>query len=408
MAEPAHIIGQLDTLNIEQSTRVPDIDDKIYILEPGETPLTAFLTQIGKIADGGGKFKGQALQKEITFNPEFKEYEDQYGGVWAQINNGTGYATGDTAFVVDNPGGAIFTKGDVVKNTRTGEIYRVTSVNYGTNTITVTRAQGSVVATALLDNDWLTIIGTAAEEGSGTLPANHTQLVPVTNFTQIFRTTVEISKTLDASKTYPSMKPGEYRRYQRLKKAVEHAKLIERAFLFGDKKEVATGPDGEPLRYTGGLLEAIQAVGNVQDEAGSALTQTEFSNFLRDYAFTNGSSEKLFLCGNAILAYIEGFAQGKLQLTPDDKTYGVAVRKYQSPFGILNIVRHPMFEKQYAGLGAVIDINTIKHRPLNGRDTALTTNVQLPGDDKFKDEYLTEAGLQRVNFEKNALIKGVV
>lgn len=408
MAEPTHIIGQLDTLNVEQSTRVPDIDDKIYILEPGETPLTAFLTQIGKIADGGGKFKGSALQKEVTFNPEFKEYEDQYGGVWARINAVAGYTTGDTAFIVDTPGGSIFTKGDVVKNTRTGEIYRVTSVNYSSNTITVTRAQGSVVATALLDNDWLTIIGTASEEGAGTLPANHTQLVPVTNYTQIFKTYVEVTKTLDASKTYPSMKPGEYRRFQRMKKAVEHAKLVERAYLFGDKKEVATGPDGEPIRYTGGILEAITAVGNVQDEAGSSLTDTEFRVFLRDYAFKNGSSEKLFLCGNAILAYIESFATGKLQLTPDDKTYGVMVRKYQSPFGILNIVRHPMFEQEYSGLGVVLDITTIKHRPLNGRDTALTTSVQLPGDDKFKDEYLTEAGLQRVNFEKNAILKGVV
>lgn len=408
MAEPTHIIGQLDTLSVEQSTRVPDVDDKIFILEPGETPLTAFLTQIGKVGDGGGKFKGSALQKEVTFNPEFKEYEDQYGGVWARINNGAGYTTGDTAFVVDTPGASIFTKGDVVKNTRTGEIYRVTSVNYGTNTITVTRAQGSVVATALVDNDWLTIIGTASEEGAGKLDANHTQLVPVTNFTQIFKTYVKVTKTLDASKTYPSMKPGEYRRFQRVKKAVEHAKLIERAYLFGDKKEISAGPDGEPLRYTGGILEQIASVGNVQDEASSSLTDTEFRNFLRDYAFKYGSSEKLFLCGNAILAYIESFAMGKLQYTPDDRTFGVQVRKYQSPFGILNIVRHPMLEGEYSGTGIVLDVTTVKHRPLNGRDTALTTSVQNPGDDHFIDEYLTETGLQRVNFEKNALLKGVV
>ena len=74
----------------------------------------------------------------------------------------------------------------------------------------------------------------------------------------------------------------------------------------------------------------------------------------------------------------------------------------------MNIVRRPMFDQQSSGLGVVLDVTTVKHRPLNGRDTALTTSVQLPGDDKFKDEYLTEAGLQRVNFEKNAILKGVV
>ena len=94
MAEPTHIIGTRDTLAIEQSQRIPDVDDKIFLLEPGESPLTAFLTQIGKIGDGGGKFKGMALQKRVVYNPEFTEYEDQYSGVWAQINNGAGYASG--------------------------------------------------------------------------------------------------------------------------------------------------------------------------------------------------------------------------------------------------------------------------------------------------------------------------
>jgi len=405
MAEPTHIIGQRDTLVIEQSRRVPDVDDKIYILEPGETPLTAFLTQIGKIGDGGGKFRGQALRKRVVYNPEFTEYEDQYGGVWAQINNGAGYTTGDTTFAVDNPGASIFTKNDVVKNTRTGEHYRVTSVNYSGNTITVTRAQGSVATAALVDNDWLTIISSAYGEGSRSGDANTTKLVKVQNFTQIFRTKFGETRTVSASKLFPGEKMGD-KSYLRTKYGIEHAKKIERAYLFGDKKET-TDANGKPLRYTGGLVEAIEAVGNVQDEASSTLTQAEFTSFLKNYAFLNGSSEKLFLCGNAILAAIEGFAQSKLQLTPDDRTYGVQVRKYQSPFGILNLVRHPMFEQQYAGLGLVLDLETIKHCPLNGADTSLKTNIQENDADGWEDEYLTETGLQRVNFEKNALLKGV-
>ena len=66
MAEPTHIIGSRNTLTIEQSQRIPDVEDKIFLLEPGESPLTAFLTQIGKIADGGGKFNGMALQKRVV------------------------------------------------------------------------------------------------------------------------------------------------------------------------------------------------------------------------------------------------------------------------------------------------------------------------------------------------------
>ncbi len=405
MPEPTHIQGTRTTLNIEQSRRVPDVDDKIYILEPAQTPLTAFLTQIGKIGDGGGKFKGMALQKRIVYNPEFTEYEDAYTGVWAKINNAAGYSSSDTTLAVDTPGALIFTKYDIVKNMRTGEIYRVTSVNYSGNTITVTRAQGSVSAAAINDNDDLYILGNAFEEGSKSGDSNTTKLVKVTNYTQIFKTKFGVTKTQDASKLYPANAENDLK-YQRAKQAVEHARKIERAYWFGEKKE-ATGPDGKPLRNTGGILEGIVGAGNVQDESSSGLTDTEWRNFLRDYAFKHGSDEKYFFTGNIILAYLESFYAGKMVVTPNDKTFGVEVRTVISSFGKLNIVRHPMFDGSYAGMGFVIDLSTLKHCPLNGRDTELKTNIQDNDADSEEDQYLTETGLQRVNMEKNALLKNV-
>lgn len=406
MAEPTHIQGTRTTLNIEQSRRIPDVDDKIYILEPNESPLTAFLTQVGKIGDGGGKFKGTALQKRVVYNPEFTEYEDQYSGVWAQINNGAGYAAGDTALVVDNPGAAIFTKYDLVKVVRTGEIMRVTAVNYSTNTLTVTRGAGATAAAAIVDNDWLLIIGPAFEEGSKSGDSNTTKLVKVTNYTQIFKTKFGVTLTQDASKLYPAEVAKDLK-YLRAKNGIEHAKKIERAYWFGEKKEVV-GPDNKPLRLTGGIVEAINAAGNVQDEASSGLTESEFRNFLRDYAFKFGSSEKYFFCGNIVLGYLESFSASKLQVVPGEKTFGVEVRKWISSFGSLNVVRHPMFDNQFAGMGAVLDLSTVKHCPLANRDTALETSIQENDADEQVDQYKSEVGLQRTNFEKNALLKGVV
>ena len=407
MAEPTHIIGSRNTLTIEQSQRIPDVDDKIFLLEPGESPLTAFLTQIGKIGDGGGKFKGQALQKRVVYNPEFMEYEDQYSGVWAQINNGAGYNSAATALTVDNPSAAIFTKFDLIKNTRTGEIMRVISVDYTGNILTVTRGAGATGAAAILDNDWLLVIGPAFEEGSKSGDSNTTKLVKVTNFTQIFKTKFGVTQTENASKLYPSGNPGADLKYMRAKHGIEQAKKIERAYWFGEKKEV-TGPDGKPLRLSGGILEGIIGVGNVQDEAASGLTEAEFRSFLQNYAFKYGSSEKYFFCGNTILGYLESFATSKMYIVPSDKTYGVQIRQFQSSFGTLNIIRHPMFDNQYAGMGVVLDLSTLKHCPLNGRDTALETNIQDNDADEEVDQYKSECGLLRANFEKNALIKGVV
>lgn len=405
--EPTHIQGTRDTLTIEQSRRIPDVDDKIYILEPNESPLTAFLTQIGKIGDGGGRFKGQAMQKRVVHNPEFTEYEDQYSGVWAKINNGAGYTAGDTALVVDTPGGSIFTKYDLVKVTRTGEIMRVTAVNYGTNTITVTRGAGSTAAAALLDNDDLFILGNAFEEGSRSGDSNTTKLVKVTNFTQIFKTKFGVTGTEDSSDLYPKDASKDIK-YLRAKMGIEHAKKIERAYWFGEKKEV-TGPDGKPLRLTGGILDSIETTGNVQDEASSALTQAEFTTFLRDYAFIYGSSEKYLFCGNIIMGALDGFYTNQIRVHSGEKTYGVMVRQYTSSFGVLNIVRHPMFDRApYNGYGVVVDLSTLKHCPLQSRDTMLETNIQERDADERVDQYKSETGLQRVNFEKNAILKGVV
>lgn len=406
MAEPTHIQGTRDTLIIEQSRRIPDVDDRIYLLEPNESPLTAFLTQVGKIGDGGGKFRGTALQKRNVHNPEFTEYEDQYSGVWAQINNAAGYTAGATALVVDNPGAAIFTKYDLVKVVRTGEIIRVISANYSTNTLTVTRGAGATAAAAILDNDWLLVIGPAFEEGSKSGDSNTTKLLKVTNYTQIFKTKFGVTLTQDASKLYPTDVAKDLK-YLRAKHGIEHAKKIERAYWFGEKKEVV-GPDNKPLRLTGGIVEAINTAGNVQDEASSSLTESEFRNFLRDYAFKFGSSEKYFFCGNIVLGYLESFSANNIRTVPGEKTYGVEVRKFISSFGTLNIVRHPMFDNQYAGIGAVLDLGTVKHCPLANRDTMLETNIQENDADEQVDQYKSEVGLQRTNFEKNALLKGVI
>jgi hypothetical protein len=300
----------------------------------------------------------------------------------------------------------IFTKYDLVKVVRTGEVMRVTAVNYSTHALTVTRGVGSTAAAAINDNDWLINIGNSFEEGSRSGDSNTTKLVKVTNYTQIFKTKFGLSKTQDASKSFPTGNAGADLKYLRAKNAVEHAKKIERAYWFGEKAE-ATGPDGKPLRSTGGILEAIAAAGNVQDESSSSLTETEFRNFLQNYAFLHGSSEKYFFCGNTVLGYLESFSSGKLQSLNGDKSYGVMTQRFISNFGILNIVRHPMFDNQYAGMGVVLDLETVKHCPLNGRDTLLTTNIQEKDADEEVDQYLTETGLQRTNFEKNALLKGV-
>lgn len=402
MAEPTHIIDGEDTLNIEQSVRVPDIDDTIYLLEVADTPLTAFLTQI-KRAEQGGSFKAAGLQTEVTYNPEFTEFEDKYSGIWDTIDHGAGYSAGDTDIKLAIA--TIVNKYDLIKIVRTGEVLRVTAINYSTKVATVTRSIGATAAAAINDDDDVLVISSAFEEGAGKAVSNVTKLTKVINYTQIFKTSFEVTNTLDASKTYPTGAVGAEKNRLRRKAGVEHAKKIEAAYWFGEKSE-GTGPDGKPLRTTGGILEAIVAAGNVQDQGDTVLTLTDFNDFLA-MGFKYGSTEKTLFCGSVVLSAIEGFASDKIRLKQGDTSFGVAIRQYISAYGIVNIVKHPMFDGPYNNRAVLLDLTTVKHRPLNGRDTYLETSIQEKGADTQIDQYLTECGLGRANFECNAMLINV-
>src|SRR3990172_13407894 len=96
------IRGTRGTNNIEQTTRVRDVSDKIWLLEPDAAPLTMLLSK---------------LNKKVTYSPKFEWYEDVLQPHFDAINNGAGYLAGDTALVVDNA--AYFKTDDLVKVPRT-------------------------------------------------------------------------------------------------------------------------------------------------------------------------------------------------------------------------------------------------------------------------------------------------
>lgn len=191
--------------------------------------------------------------------------------------------------------------------------------------------------------------------------------------------------------------------YQQKKKGVEHMIDIARAFYFGQKKEDTSGT--HPKRTTAGLLSFLTA--NNYD-AGGALTQSEFDQSICEVAFKYGSKEKLMLASARVLSVINGWALGKLQIQQGEDTFGLAVVKYVSPFGVLNIVHEPLFEGAiYGGYAAILDVENVKYRPLKGRDTKLETNIQANDEDQRKDQYITECGLEVRLPQTHALLTGV-
>jgi hypothetical protein len=388
MAVPT-IVGARTTGGIYQAIRKTDMSDTVMELEPNAAPLTVLSNRMGK---------------EPTVNPEFSWVEDDLEPRFTAVNFGAGYDDDDTSIVVDN--GNYAYAGAEVKNTATGENMRVTAVS--TNTWTVVRGIGGGAA-AITDNDEILVMGNMLHEGSDPPAARTANPTKTTNYTQIVRTTWELTETLRHSDTF--VRPTDWAR-QANHKGIEHQKSWEYIHLFGAPYENLTGgPNGEPIRASGGALHYITT--NIFDSVGT-LSEDEFFGFFSP-AFRYGNKDtKILLASRTFVDVVNGFPRGKLQVIQSDNTtaYGVAVTDYISPHGRMKVVTHNLLEgAQYGGSALLLDMSQIKARPLSNsegsRDTHINENIQPNGRDTRMDEYLTERGLQFGLEKTHAYIEGV-
>jgi len=382
----ATVYGQRGTGNIAANQRIIDLSEQVVRLEPDAAPLTVI---------------SKRLSKSQTTNVTFRWAETERTTRFDAVNNGAGYAAGDTSIVVDT--GALFTANDLVKVPRTGEVFSVTSV--ATNTLTVVRGIASSGA-AIVDNDPLYIIGKAAEEGGTSVPARAVDPVFIDNYTEIFKRSVEMSGSAGSEVQWT--KPHDWA-LQHQGEAIEHLVDIENAILFG-KPGTAT-LNSKPVRYTGGALHFATQNGVA---AGGALTEAGFETFLRG-AFRYGSQDKTLFCSPLIVSQLNNFSQGRLTTDVGDSTYGVHISKWISAHGVVNIVKHNLLEgATYGGYGILLDLGrgNVKYRYLSGgpfgaRDTKLYRNRQTPDRDGQLDEWITECGLQFGQSKTHAVITGV-
>ncbi len=369
------------TYGIEASRLRVDMSEKIAELEPDKSPLITLTKKMKRT--------------RTVQNPEFDWLEQELGARWDAINNAGGYLSTDTALVVDN--GAYFRIGDLAKVPRTGETLLVTNVV--TNTLTVTRSWGTVAAAALVDNDPVVIVGNLNAEGATLRTILQKEPVKKTNYTQIIRTPVGATNTLQATKTYGPKPLSWYRHLG----GIEHAVDMERTLIYGEKAKDQS--NSQNRRSTGGVLEFCTE--NILDVSATTLTEQSFVEWLES-VFMYGSKEKVLLACARLCTHIDLWSMGKLQTKPRDKTYGVAIKEYVSTHGVLYVTKHHLLEgTTYGGYGIVLDMDNVAYCPLEGRDTHLLTNRQANDEDAQKDEYLSEFGAEIRLPKTHAIIKGV-
>ena len=384
------ITGLRGTGQFTTDFRPTNYRELFTLLEPnGTAPLQALLSMAGS---------------ESTDDPKYNHFRDEMPDRTLTVDGAIASSSTGTVVVDNDDDEAFVVSGAILQNQATGEIMHATAdANLGTNTLTVTRNIGGT-AHNIGDGDVLVIAGFADQEGGSSPTAISFDPTLDHNFTQIFKTAVQVTGTLQ--NTY--LRTGDKEQEQLTKALKMHMSDIERAMFFGQRHE-ANASTASPTRYTGGLQNMITNVTDGASYGASAntITEKEFDRLLIEDIFAYGSSEKVAFCGARVISNLMEIGKNRWQPTSIDNAYGVSLTRYTTYAGDLLVYMHPMFRQ--TGMTEemfVLDMGELKYRYMQGRDTQLIRDIQTPDFDGVKHMYQTECGLEMTQAKVHHRIKG--
>lgn len=408
------IQGLRDSSNFVAEARPKNWREGIMLLQPnGMTPLYALSSM---------------MKKRSVDDPEFNWWEKQTQSRRVELNANL-TLSGTEATVIENALG--FKKNDVLRVMQTGELLRVSSDPSSDTKLTLQRGFGGTTPAAVTYNGagvnpWLQCIGTAMPEGS--LDPTGVMFDPTKayNYTQIFRHTLEATRT--AMKT--RLRTGDQIKEAKRETLELHSIDIERAMWFGTRFEGAL--DGKPQRMMGGIESFIDSNniltpgvdnGGPLDWSGVSATGIDMQTMedAIELLFRKGSQEKMGFCGNRALLTIQQIARknASYELVQGQKEFGMNVSRLVSPFGELVLKTHPLFNQmtsgktggtQFWGVDSwlfALDMAELKYVHLTDSDTKYEAELGANGLDGMKSGYLTECSIEIHHPETHMLIKNM-
>lgn len=384
----------------------------LYEYPNGSAPLTALLSK---------------MPEQTTDDPEYNWWTKQLAaqggaitGVFTDVGLTTAYVSGATAGTVLYIRMAQSTADEfrVGHQVLLRDADRLEVDVNAKVTVVVKNGASSYVAARLLeadDNgintdlsnaDAILIIGNINPEGGPMPDAVAYNPTKWFNYTQIFRTPLDITRTARLTRLRTE---DAYREAKR--ESLElHSIELEKAFLFGIRTE-NTGANGKPERTTMGLISAIRsgAPGNVMDftidpayagDTWLASGEVWFDSAL-ELLYRFGGDKMAFAGSGAILG-INALAKqtGQIQLTPETTAYGLQVMRWITPFGTIFLKIHPLFSYDATTRNSMVIFEPSQLRYRYITDTTFYSQPQKETSasheriDGTKEEWLTECGLE--------------
>lgn len=409
------ILGLRTTANFVTNQRPENWRETILLMYPNsaevaKAPLTA-LTAV--------------MKKRKVDDPVFHWWEKALNNrrflLTADVAVAAGGAAGNlTVDATYNPAVTV-KKNDILLIEQTGEIVRVSADPTATNTIPVIRGAntgGAGLAVTVAGagvNPYAMVIGSAFEEGSDAPTGVNFDPTDRSNNTQIFRSTLEMTRTA----TQTRLRTGDAVREAKRECLEYYTVDMERAFWFG--KKGSTTINGKPHRMMSGVFEQISAVSsaNIITADGAVGVDMDWLMALLKRIFTDGSPEKLAFVGNGALLTIGEIVRknSQLQIESGIKEYGMEVSRLRSPFGTLVMKSHPLFSQQAGGVNggtafyghdttmAILDMNFVKYVYLE--DVTYEPDLTQKGLDGIKSGYIAEVSIEVGHAKSHFIIKNL-
>jgi hypothetical protein len=348
---------------------------------------------------------------EAVNDPEFSWWEETNGILRLHVNGAL--ISTDTTLVVDAdalqliPGDILYVEPATEVAAYGGEMIRVTAIASDTS-CTIQRGVAGTSAAAISDDGYLTRIGNAQSEGNTSTTSSSTNPTKIKNYTQIFKTPYQITKTA----LVPDYRTGDPRKNEQKRKSFQHAEKIEEALLWGKAYETTDASNGSmPLRYTQGLRDFVSTHRTVFTVTPTEDTFLDAVYPVFDYDAGGAGNERIIFAGNVAINMLNKLAKNATtsQVNFDGvvEFYGMRLQRWIIPQGTLYLKSHPLLNVHpiYQASMFVVNPAGIIYRPLKGRDTKLEKDIQPNDADYIKDQWITECGFE-FHFEKTMAYLG--
>lgn len=389
----AAVAGLRGTGDWATDERPKNFREMILFRNPnGTAPLFALM---GKMAD------------EAVNDPEFSWWDEPNDLVRLQVNGALNNVA--TALAVDStdptaaspsshwglgkhlkPGDLLLVEDATLDAAFTNEIVMVTAVASDI-AITIARGQAGTTAAAIPDNAFLLKVGSAYAEGSLAPDATSRNPIKFFNYCQIFKNAYELTRTASKTKT----RTGDPKANDKKRKIWDHSRDIELALMFGQKFETV-GTNGKPLRFTGGLREFIPTQNVTVFGATTTLTQYLDASYKVFDFDTPAGNERILFCGNGYLNRLNLLVRmnSEVQFQGTVKAYGLELKQFTLPQGTFYLKTHPLMNRhpQFQSSAFITDASALRWRYIT--DTMSQDDIETPGQDSTKGQWLTEGGLE--------------